>query len=110
VQLLDQPSGNEAFNFDKASVDQGACQSINFKLLCFWLRTETFAFSRRISSAIKVEKQPMKPIKSNPNEEKCPACNGTGFPAVKQPVPGRRIYPPPCKTCGGKGRMTEAAE
>jgi DnaJ-class molecular chaperone len=51
----------------------------------------------------------MKPIKSNPNEEKCPACNGTGFPTVKQPDPGRRIYPPPCKTCGGKGRMTEAA-
>jgi DnaJ-class molecular chaperone len=51
----------------------------------------------------------MKPIRSNPNEEKCPACNGTGFPAVKQPTPGRRIYPPPCKACGGKGRMTATA-
>jgi hypothetical protein len=58
----------------------------------------------------KVENQPMKPIKTNPNEEKCPACGGTGFPPVKQPAAGRRIYPPPCKTCGGKGRMTEAAE
>lgn len=53
----------------------------------------------------------MKPIRSNPNEEKCPACNGTGSPPFKQPTPGRRIYSPPCKTCGGKGRlMGEAAE
>jgi DnaJ-class molecular chaperone len=52
----------------------------------------------------------MKPIKSNPNEEKCPACNGTGSPPFKQPVPGRRIYLPPCKTCGGKGRLMESGE
>jgi DnaJ-class molecular chaperone len=50
----------------------------------------------------------MKPIKSDLNEEKCPACNGTGFPPVKQPVSGRRIYPPACKTCGGEGRLITA--
>jgi hypothetical protein len=43
-------------------------------------------------------------------EHKCSACNGTGFPMVKQPIaPGRKIYSPPCKTCGGKGRIKEAA-
>ncbi len=43
-------------------------------------------------------------------ETKCPACNGTGYPVVMQPVrPGRKIYPAPCKKCGGKGRITEAA-
>jgi len=26
----------------------------------------------------------------------------------KQPVPGGRIYPAPCKMCGGKGRLTAA--
>jgi DnaJ-class molecular chaperone len=41
----------------------------------------------------------------NPTEQRCPGCDGTGFPAVKQPAqPGRRMYPPPCKECGGKGR------
>jgi len=40
------------------------------------------------------------------SELKCEACNGTGFPPVKQPSkPGRRIYPTPCKECGGKGRI-----
>ena len=39
-------------------------------------------------------------------EIKCPACDGTGFPKVKQAVePGRRIFPAPCKECGGKGRV-----
>jgi hypothetical protein len=29
--------------------------------------------------------------------DKCPACNGIGFPAVKQPSqPERKIYPAPC--------------
>jgi DnaJ-class molecular chaperone len=42
-------------------------------------------------------------------EIKCEACNGTGFPAVMQAVqPGRRIYPEPCKKCGGKGRIMKA--
>ncbi|MGY3583586.1 DnaJ-class molecular chaperone [Bradyrhizobium sp. USDA 4341] len=43
------------------------------------------------------------------DEEKCDACNGTGFPEVKQPgEPGRKIYPEPCKKCGGKGRIRKA--
>jgi len=43
-------------------------------------------------------------------EIKCPACNGTGYPMVMQPVqPGRKIYPAKCKKCGGKGRIAEAA-
>jgi DnaJ-class molecular chaperone len=42
-------------------------------------------------------------------EHKCPACKGTGFAAVEQPAePGRRIYPPRCAQCDGKGRITEA--
>ncbi len=45
------------------------------------------------------------------SETKCPACNGTGYPVVMQPVqPGRKIYPAPCKKCGGKGRITEPAK
>jgi DnaJ-class molecular chaperone len=36
----------------------------------------------------------------------CAACNGTGFPKVRQPTePGRKIYPGPCKQCLGKGRI-----
>jgi hypothetical protein len=28
-----------------------------------------------------------------------------------QPVrPGRKIYPPPCNKCGGRGRITEDAD
>jgi DnaJ-class molecular chaperone len=43
-------------------------------------------------------------------EVKCEACNGTGFPPVIQPArPGRRIYPPPCTVCGGKGRISAQA-
>ncbi len=41
-------------------------------------------------------------------EISCDACNGTGFPTIRQPVqPGRKIYPAPCKKCGGKGRLTK---
>jgi len=42
----------------------------------------------------------------------CDACDGTGFPAVTQPAqPGRRVYPAPCRRCGGKGRLkAEASE
>jgi DnaJ-class molecular chaperone len=50
----------------------------------------------------------MKRPTTKPNEDKCPACNGTGFPIVKQPAqPNRKIYPPPCRKCGGKGRISE---
>jgi DnaJ-class molecular chaperone len=41
-------------------------------------------------------------------EVKCPACNGTGFPAVAQLKPWRKIYPAPCKECAGKGRIAIA--
>jgi DnaJ-class molecular chaperone len=38
----------------------------------------------------------------------CPACNGTGFPTVRQAVqPGRKIYSASCKRCFGKGRISE---
>jgi hypothetical protein len=40
-------------------------------------------------------------------QERCLVCGGTGITKVEQPaVPGRRIYPPQCKECGGKGRIT----
>jgi DnaJ-class molecular chaperone len=52
----------------------------------------------------------MKKPAENPTEQKCSACNGTGYPVVEQPAqPDRKIYPTPCKECGGKGRIKEAA-
>jgi DnaJ-class molecular chaperone len=46
---------------------------------------------------------------AKPAEIKCPACKGTGFPAVKQPAqPGVKIYPARCERCDGKG-WVEAA-
>jgi DnaJ-class molecular chaperone len=52
-------------------------------------------------------KRPMP--KEDVTEVICPACNGTGFPTVMQPVqPGRKIYPAPCKQCSGKGRIASA--
>jgi hypothetical protein len=52
----------------------------------------------------------MKKRTANPTDQKCPACDGIGFPKVVQPVqPDRRIYPAPCKMCGGKGRIKQAA-
>jgi DnaJ-class molecular chaperone len=53
----------------------------------------------------------MKILKSNEasTEVNCSACGGTGFPTVAQPAQaGRRIYPPPCQKCSGKGRITPA--
>jgi DnaJ-class molecular chaperone len=48
-------------------------------------------------------------MKPKIKERTCPACRGTGFPAVKQPVQaGRRIYPVKCKSCEGKGKITDA--
>ena len=39
-------------------------------------------------------------------EELCSACAGTGLAKVRQPAkPGRRVYPPKCAKCGGKGRV-----
>ena len=41
-------------------------------------------------------------------ERVCPACNGTGYPVVMQPMrPGRKLYPVKCKSCGGKGKITD---
>jgi DnaJ-class molecular chaperone len=38
-------------------------------------------------------------------EMACDACSGKGYPPVKEVALGRRIYPAPCKKCGGKGRI-----
>ena len=44
-------------------------------------------------------------------EHTCPECNGTGFPVVMQPAQlGRKIYPVKCKSCGGKGKITDAQD
>ena len=44
-------------------------------------------------------------------EHTCPACSGTGYPVVKQPVqPGRKIYPVKCKSCDGKGKVRMPSE
>jgi DnaJ-class molecular chaperone len=52
----------------------------------------------------------VKRLSAKPTELKCPACNGTGFMAVLQSAKtGRRIYPPSCRKCNGKGRITKAA-
>jgi DnaJ-class molecular chaperone len=51
----------------------------------------------------------MKRPRAKPSEQECAACNGTGFAVVMQPVqPGRKIYPPRCEDCGGKGRVEAA--
>jgi len=48
-------------------------------------------------------------MKPKIKEHICEACNGTGFPVVMQPVkPGRKIYPVQCRSCGGKGKITDA--
>lgn len=58
----------------------------------------------------RILKGQMKKPSMKPTEHECPACNGTGFPVVMQPVqPGRKIYPVQCKNCDGKGRISEAA-
>jgi DnaJ-class molecular chaperone len=52
----------------------------------------------------------MKKLSVEPTEDKCPECNGTGFPVVMQPAQAtRKIYPVKCKNCDGKGRITKAA-
>jgi hypothetical protein len=40
----------------------------------------------------------MKKTKEAVAEIECPACKGTGYPKVQQPVqPGRKIFPPPAR-------------
>jgi DnaJ-class molecular chaperone len=41
-------------------------------------------------------------------EELCSACDGTGLAKVRQQAkPGRRVYPPKCTKCGGRGRIVK---
>jgi DnaJ-class molecular chaperone len=41
-------------------------------------------------------------------EELCSACGGTGLAKVRQQAkPGRRVYPPKCTKCGGRGRIVK---
>jgi DnaJ-class molecular chaperone len=41
----------------------------------------------------------------------CPACNGTGFRKIRQPAnPGRKVYPPRCPECLGKGRIEKTLQ
>jgi DnaJ-class molecular chaperone len=48
-------------------------------------------------------------LKEVDTEVDCPACEGTGYPTVTQPIPpGRRSYPARCKQCFGKGRLARA--
>lgn len=46
--------------------------------------------------------------KGSRTEIKCDACGGSGSQPVRQPDPGRRIYPARCTKCGGKGRIPKA--
>ncbi len=51
----------------------------------------------------------MKIMSQKIKEHTCPACKGTGFPRVKQPVLAtRRIYPVKCEACAGKGKIADA--
>jgi DnaJ-class molecular chaperone len=52
----------------------------------------------------------MRKLPMKPPEKRCTACNGTGHLEVVKPAkPTIRIYPPQCKECGGKGRISENA-
>jgi DnaJ-class molecular chaperone len=59
------------------------------------------------------EKPPLRRLKGltmrpKIKEHTCPKCNGTGFPVVMKPMkPGRKIYPVKCKSCEGKGKITD---
>jgi DnaJ-class molecular chaperone len=58
-----------------------------------------------VSKAMKRMKLPRLKI----SETKCSACGGTGHEPGEQLQGGRRIYPPKCKVCEGKGRVKETA-
>lgn len=49
----------------------------------------------------------MKKVEFDAGEIKCDACDGSGYPPVKEVSPGRRIYSGRCQKCGGKGRLTK---
>ena len=61
------------------------------------------------STNYRIEPRPSdmkKPIE-RPIEQACPACNGKGIVPVKLSArSGVRIYPPRCKECDGKGRLS----
>jgi len=58
----------------------------------------------------RIKRRPGIKPRTKPSESKCPACNGTGYPVLTKPMqPGHKIYPAPCRKCGGKGRIKEAA-
>jgi DnaJ-class molecular chaperone len=41
-------------------------------------------------------------------EELCSGCGGSGVAKVRQqPKPGRRVYPPKCAKCDGRGRIVK---
>jgi DnaJ-class molecular chaperone len=48
-------------------------------------------------------------MRAKVKEHICKACNGTGFPKVKQPpLAIRKIYPMKCEICAGKGKVADA--
>lgn len=50
----------------------------------------------------------MKTMAPKIKEHACSACNGSGFPVVKQPASAtRKIYPIKCQACAGKGRIAD---
>src|SRR4051794_16854663 len=70
-----------------------------------WLPARELIASRE--APFKRDRMPK--FSAKPKQFRCPACKGTGFPAVKQPAqPGRKIYPARCERCDGKG-WVEAA-
>jgi len=45
---------------------------------------------------------------ANPND--CPACYGSGFEVTMQAIrPGQKLYPVPCKECGGTENQNRGA-
>lgn len=44
-------------------------------------------------------------VKGSRAEIKCDACDGSGSLPVREPEPGRKIYPGRCTKCAGKGRI-----
>ncbi len=73
------------------------------------LNAQLFELNRLRDRVRKAKRSARRSPSTKPTESKCPACNGTGYPVVMQPVrPGRKIYSAPCTKCGGKGRITNA--
>jgi hypothetical protein len=72
-------------------------------------RLPGFPYQKDLVAAMKPARRVMKNITQKIKEHKCAACNGTGFPVVRQPpLATHRIYPVKCEACAGKGRITDA--